>query len=235
MPDFDIRNIRRYAQGRDIDAIVEQTVNGLPEQPSAPQSAAIGDEHSHSAQEPASKPSWGERVFDPIFRGAEKIFGPAHNWPTLGSQSDAGGALQDSQLAASGLQAVRESLGADAAGLSDAQLESALGPAVVAQIGREGFPEQEVQGIQQAFAELNMDKLAALQTYAEACNCGPGSAIELTDAQGNARGSLDSAQVLAAAGLEPSEIEQIQAQQLETADKQAAAEAEAEAEAEMVA
>lgn len=233
-----LSNISAYARGRNIDAAVDAAVNGATDNEKGT------EKESEIAAAPPKKTS-SQRInetlqmgTDAVFGVAEKIFGPASEWPTLGSRSDSGDMTQVEQVASlgnEGVSAVREGLGDESSKVSDAELKSALGSNVIAQIGKEGFPHDEVNGIQKEFEGLGMDKVAALQTYVEACSSAPGEQIHLCDHKGETVASLDSDKVLAAAGLDRSDIDQARGDKPQQAEqtaqreesKMAAAEADA--------
>jgi len=147
-----------------------------------------------------------------IFHGIEKATGHA-----LGQESKPehvatahAPAGNTAQVEQHGLTELRKGLGADAAAMSDAELKSTVGPEILGQIGHKGFPQQEVAGIQKEFSDMKMDKVTALQTYVEACNSKPGEKIEFTDDKGKVVSSLSADKVLAAAGIERSDISKAQ-------------------------
>jgi hypothetical protein len=222
-----LNNISVYARGRNIDAIVDEQVSGRPAQSSeAKQEAAV----AASPAAPAGK-SMNVRIGDAI-NGAGKAMGEAagsardavksidtSKWPTprdliegvKNLTSDAGTLQPGDKLASldsAGLSTVREGLGTDAAKVSDSDLRQALGSDVIAQIGKEGFPHEEVAGIQKKFGDLGLDKVAALQTFVEACSSKPGEQIAFCDQKGETVASLSSDKVLEAAGLDRSAIDQ---------------------------
>lgn len=209
-----LSNITAYAKGGNIDAQIDAAVNGTPAKEEAPKAevheVAASAPKKHMYQKVDEAVQHGAEV---IFKGAEKVFGPASHWPTLGSVEDAAKTSHSASVASvdnSGLSTVREGLGADAAKISDAELTKSLGAEVVAQIGKEGFPHQEVAGIQKEFASLDMDKVAALQSYVEACNSAPGEQLHLSDHKGETVAVLNTDKILEAAGLSRTEVAQAQ-------------------------
>jgi hypothetical protein len=243
-----LNNISAYARGRNIDAIVDAQVNGTPAKAAEAQQAP-----AVAASPAAAEKSTNVRIGDAINGAGKSIRDAAGSamdavksidtskWPTpksLGEslknlRSDASALEPGEKLANldnSGLSAVRAGLGLDAAKVSDTELRQALGTDVIAQIGKEGFPHEEVAGIQKQFGDLGLDKVAALQTYVEACNSAPGEKIALCDQKGETVASLSSDKVLEAAGLDRSAIDQARGndqQQREETKVAAAAQAEA--------
>lgn len=203
----DLSNITKYAQGRNIDAAVDAAVNG-----EAPKSAEAKQEATVAAQPATRQMSNATKAYLSVFGAVKDAAGAVRDTVNkLSPRSDASELMQGDKVAslsASDFAAVRDGLGGDASRMSDADLKLALGSDVIAQIGKEGFPREEVNGIQKEFEAVGMDKVAALQTYVEACSAERGQELHLCDQNGETVAKVNPEQVLAAAGFSKDDISQ---------------------------